>query len=495
MKEGMELALDVAAGRGASYCDVRVQRCRQECLAAREQRLESVTSEEEFGVGVRVLLDGTWGFAAGPRVTPQEIRRLTLEALGVARAKRPLQREPVELAPVPAYRDTWQTPALQDPMRVSLARKADLLLELNRAALEAGADFVHSALHAVAEDKLFASSAGSFIEQRLVRVWPTFQVTAVDRVGGEFKTRDSMAPPLSAGYEAVEAAGLVEEAARAAEEARMMLTAVAVEPGRRDLILHPTNLWLVLHESTAHATELDRVLGYEANYAGTSFATPEKLGRFRYGAPLVHIFADRTQPRGLATVGYDDEGVRAGRWPLVQDGVLVDYQTTREQVLWPEYRAARAVASLPPRTESHGCSSADSYRSVQFQRIPNVSLAPGPVRMSLEDLIADTDEAILIYGDGSWSIDHQRYNFQFGGQTFWEVRRGKVRRMLRDVAYQASTQEFWNACDAIGSEEHFFLGGSFYCGKGEPLQLNGVSHGCAPARFRSITVLNTGRRT
>jgi TldD protein len=267
-----------------------------------------------------------------------------------------------------------------------------------------------------------------------------------------------------------------------------------VEPGRRDIILHDTNLWLVIHESVAHATELDRVLGFEANFAGTSFATLEKLGRLQFGSPRVNLFADRTQPTGLATVGYDDEGVRSRRWDIIKDGVLVDYQTTREQAAWPDYLDARRTAGLGDPQGSHGTSYADAFSSVQFQRIPNVSLAPGPEPLSLDELVADTEDAILIYGDGSWSIDQQRYNFQFGGQTFWEVKRGKVTRMLRDVAYQSNTQELWNACDAICSQEHYRLGGSFFCGKGEPGQAAAVSHGCAPARFRNINVLNTGRQ-
>jgi TldD protein len=494
MKDLTDIALDAAQAGGASYCDVRIQRQRLEMITAREEKLEGISSTESYGAGVRVLLDGTWGFAASAGVSGPELAGLARSALHIARANRALQNQPVQLAPVAAYRDTWRTPVEQDPFAMSVSSKVDLLLDVNRAALEAGGDFVHSHLYSVHEWKYFASSSGSNIEQDLVRIWPSFSVTAVDRHSGEFKTRSSMAPSSATGYELTRRWDLVAEAARAAEEARCMLGAATVEPGRRDLILHPTNLWLTIHESVGHATELDRVLGFEANYAGTSFATLDKIGRYRYGSPIVNFYADRTQPTGLATVGYDDEGVRSTRWDLVRDGILVDYQTVREQASSRPYLEARRAAGLAPPDGSYGCSYADSFHTTQIQRMPNVSLQPGAATLSLEDIVADTDDGILVRGDGSWSIDQQRYNFQFGGQTFWEVKRGKITRMLRDVAYQSNTQEFWNSCDAIASAEHYELNGSFFCGKGEPTQLSAVSHGCAPARFRQIRVLNTGSK-
>jgi TldD protein len=254
-----------------------------------------------------------------------------------------------------------------------------------------------------------------------------------------------------------------------------------VEPGSRDLVLHPSNLWLTIHESVGHPTELDRAIGMEANYAGTSFLTPDKRGSFKFGSDIVNLVADKTQDKALATCGFDDEGVPTKRWHLIKDGIFVDYQTTREQ------------AHILGHKESHGCSYAQSWADVPFQRMPNVSLEPGKKPLTLSQLIADTEDAILIKGRGSYSIDHQRYNFQFGGQTYYEIKNGKIAGMLKDVAYQARTPDFWNSCDAICSAEEYVLGGSFNDGKGEPGQSNAVSHGCPPARFRKINILNTGK--
>jgi TldD protein len=258
-------------------------------------------------------------------------------------------------------------------------------------------------------------------------------------------------------------------------------SAPSVEPGVRDLILHPTHLWLTIHESIGHPTELDRAMGLEANFAGTSFLTPDKLGSFRVGSDIVTFHAEKTHPGSLATTGYDDDGVAAMEWPLVEKGVFVDYQTTRDQAAWIG------------RDRSYGTSYAESWGSVAFQRMPNVNLVPGPQPLSLDELIADTEDGILIKGRGSYSIDHQRYNFQFGGQLFYEIKNGKVARMINDVAYQARTPDFWQACDAICDEREYDVGGSFSDGKGEPVQSNPVSHGCSPARFRRINVLNTKR--
>jgi len=266
------------------------------------------------------------------------------------------------------------------------------------------------------------------------------------------------------------------------EQAVEKLRAPSVEPGRRDLVLCPTNLWLTIHESIGHPTELDRALGYEADFAGTSYATPDQIGKLRIGAPFLSFYADKITPGGLATCGYDDDGVKTERWELVKGGVLADFQTTRDQAGWIHEQA------------SHGCSYADSYASVPFQRMPNVSLRPAPGRRSLNDLVAGTDDGILIVGNGSWSIDHQRLNFQFGGQAFWEIKGGKKTRMLRDVAYQANTLEFWHACDELGGADAWRMGGTIYDGKGEPEQNNPVSHGCPPARFRKINIINTNAR-
>jgi TldD protein len=315
-----------------------------------------------------------------------------------------------------------------------------------------------------------------------VRSFPSFTVTATDRATGDFQTRGALGGPQQMGYEYLENHDWIGEAEQAGNESVQKLKAKSVEPGKYDLVLHPTHLWLTIHESTGHSTELDRSLGWEANFAGTSFLTPDKAGKFQFGSKIVNIVADRTQPAGLATVGFDDDGVAAQRWHLVKDGVFVDWQTTRD------------VAAQVGRKTSYGCTHADSWGSVPFPRMPNVSLEPAQENVSLDDLIGGVEKGVLIYGNGSFSIDQQRYNFQFGGQVFWEINDGKKGQMLRDVAYQSRTPDFWGACDGLGGRESYMLSGSFTDGKGEPQQVNAVSHGCPPARFREINVLNTDPR-
>ncbi|MBI3932797.1 MAG: TldD/PmbA family protein [Acidobacteria bacterium] len=474
-------ALDTAKAKGAGYADVRVARFLRQSINTREQRVTNVAQSESFGVGVKVLVDGTWGFAASSRVEPDEVDRVAERAVAIARANHAAQERPVVLAPTRAFKDAWQTPAMKDPFKIPIGPKVDLLLAINAEALKVkGAAFCNSSLFFNKEEKLFLSTEGSEIDQTLLRVLPTFTVTAVDRAAGKFKTRSTLAEPMGSGYEYVEGWPWKEEAAKAAEQAVQKLTARGVTPGKHDLVLAPSNLWLTIHESVGHPTELDRALGYEANYAGTSFLTTDKLGKLRFGSPVVGFVADRTQKDALATCGYDDEGVPAGEWDLVKDGVFVDYQTTREQAAWIG------------RDRSYGCSYADSWGSVPFQRMPNVSLRRGSDRVTLDELIADTKQGIFIEGNASYSIDQQRYNFQFSGELFWEIKDGKIAGMLEDVAYQAVTTDFWNACDRICSEG-YALGGSFFDGKGEPGQSNAVSHGCAPARFRQIDVINTAR--
>jgi TldD protein len=287
--------------------------------------------------------------------------------------------------------------------------------------------------------------------------------------------------PTGQGYEYCRQYPLLDDARQAGEDAVEKLAAKSIEPGVRDLIIHPSHAWLVIHESIGHATELDRALGFEANYAGTSFVTPDTLGSLQYGSDVVTVIGDRTERHGLATVGYDDEGVAATSVDIIRDGVFVGYQTTREQAGWVGDE------------HSHACAYADSHMHVPMQRMPNVSLMPGKNKLTPDDLIAGVDDGVLIKGDGSWSIDQQRRNFQFGGQLFYEIKGGKIVGMLRDVAYQSMTLDFWNACDAVCSEEYYELGGSYFCGKAQPSQIAPVSHGSAPARFRGINFINTKR--
>ncbi|MCA9678495.1 MAG: TldD/PmbA family protein [Kofleriaceae bacterium] len=477
-----DVALDAARSAGATYADVRIADYRTQGLWSREARVESISEAQDRGFGVRVIADGTWGFAASGLVTHDEVVRVARRAVTLAKVNARLQREPVVLAPVEAQRAVWATPIRRDPFDVALDDKTALLLGINAAAMAVpGVSFCESGMWFVREHKFFASTDGSYIEQTLHRCQPWFEVTSIDAKQGSFQTRSTLAHPRSAGYEYFEDHPWTEEAAQAGEDAVAKHSAPSVEPGVRDLILHPTHLWLTIHESIGHPTELDRAVGLEANFAGTSFLTVDKLGQYEFGSELVTAHGEKTHPGSLATCGFDDDGVPTTEAPLIERGRFVGYQTTRDQAAW--IGADRST----------GTSYADSWGTVAFQRMPNVNLLPGARPLSLADLIADTEDAILIKGDGSWSIDHQRYNFQFGGQLFYEVKHGKITRMINDVAYQARTPDFWHACDAICDESEYYVGGTFSDGKGEPGQANAVSHGCAPARFRGVNVLNTKR--
>lgn len=478
-----DIALATAKKAGASYADIRLCRYANEFLFAREDRVQRIDNSTNFGFGVRVLVGGTWGFASSSTVSEQQVQRIATAAAEIAKANISIQKNKVELETLPAYSDVWTMPMKVDPFSVSTADKAALLLSINATAQKAGADFCSSQLFFVKEEKYFASSYGSYIEQSRVRSYPSFTVTAVDKKNGRFETRDSFAAPAGKGYDYITGYDFTSEAAKASEEARKKLTAKSVAPGKYDLVIHPTNLWLTIHESVGHPTELDRALGYEANYAGTSFVTTEKLGKLKYGSDLVTIVGDRSQAGGLATVGYDDDGVKTkgAEFNIVKDGKFENYQMAMGQ------------AALIGRERSNGCAFADSWSTFPIQRMPNISLQPSPKDVKLDELFSGIKDGIFIMGDGSWSIDQQRYNFQFGGQVFYEIKNGKLGGMLRDVAYQGNTIEFWNACDAVGGESEYFLGGTFNCGKGQPGQGAPVSHGAVPARFRNITVLNTER--
>jgi TldD protein len=501
-KQLADIALNTSRSLGATYTDVRIGRYLNQFITTRENKVQNIVNTESFGVGVRVIANGTWGFAATNDVTEAGVRKATERAVAIAKANAKFQKEPVKLAPEKGYGEvTWNTPIQKNAFDVPVSEKADLLLRANAAALKAGASFVNSNLFLVNEQKYFASSEGSYIDQDIHRIWPTFTVSAVDRASNKFKSRDSLSAPLGMGYEYLipkaedrvkGAAGLtlyrytydiVEDAALAAQQAKEMLSARSVEPGKYDLVLEPNHLGLTIHESVGHPLELDRILGYEANYAGTSFATLDKLksGTFNYGSKQVNIFADKTQPYSLGAVGYDDEGVKTKRWDLIKDGVFVNVEAIRDQV------------HIVGQNESHGCCYAQSWNDVQFQRMPNVSLAPGKEPYSIDQMISGVDKGIYIAGRGSYSIDQQRYNFQFGGQVFYEIKGGKIAGMLTDVAYQANTQEFWNSCVKCCDEKDYRLFGSFFDGKGQPSQVSAVSHGSSTSRFNGVNVINTGR--
>jgi TldD protein len=499
-----DTAMDAAKKAGASYCDVRIGRYLNQYITTRDLNVESVTNTESSGVGVRVIAGGAYGFAATNAMTPDAVANAARQAVAIARANARLQTEPVRLAPVKGVGEVaWSTPFTRDWRTVPVKQKAEMLIAANKAGLDAGASFMTANLFQVNQQKYFASTDGSYIDQDIHRLWAPINATAVDKASGKFRSRAGLAPPVGMGYEyfdarpehKIRAAGgvatlykggydIVEEARNAGRQAREKLTAKSVDPGKYDLVLAPENLFLTIHESVGHPTELDRVLGYEANYAGTSFCTLDKWESkaFKFGSDKVNIVGEKTAPGSLGAVAYDDEGVPAKRWDIIKDGILVNYQATRDQ------------AHIIGEKESHGCSYADSWSKVQFQRMPNVSLQAGSARLTPDQMVKDVKKGIYILGRGSYSIDQQRYNFQFGGQLYFEIRDGKIGQMLEDVAYQSNTQDFWNACSAICDERDWRMSGSFFDGKGQPSQVSAVSHGSSTTRFNGINVINTGRK-
>jgi len=501
-KQMADAALNVAKGLGATYTDVRIGRYLNQFISTRENKVQNIVNTESFGVGVRVIVKGTWGFAATNEVTPDGVKKATERAVAIAKANSKFQKEPVVLAPVSGYGEvSWNTPIQKNSFEVPVSEKVDLLLRTNNGATKNGASFANSNLFQVNEQKYFASSDGSYIDQDIHRIWPTFTVSVVDRASGKFKARDAMSAPMGMGYEYMipknedkrsgpdgmvlykNSYDIIEDASIAAKQAKEMIAAKSVEPGKYDLVLEPNHLGLTIHESIGHPLELDRILGYEANYAGTSFASLDKLksGTFNYGSKQINIFADKTQVGSLGAVGYDDEGVKCKRWDLIKDGILVNFEAIRDQV------------HILGQKESHGCCYAQSWSDVQFQRMPNVSLAPGKDPYSSEQMIKDVEKGIYIAGRGSYSIDQQRYNFQFGGTVFYEIKNGQIAGMLNDVAYQSNTQEFWNSCVKVCDEKDYRMFGSFFDGKGQPSQISAVSHGSSTSRFNGVNVINTGR--
>ena len=483
------IALEEARRLKATYADIRINRYRSQNVFIRASpdpstgktlEVPGVFDDDSFGFGVRVIADGAWGFAASPVVTSEQIRRIAGEAVTVARANATLRGKPILLAPAKAYRERWTSPFERNPFDVPVAERME---------------FVHAAVTEVKkqtrvfsswsgasfelQDKYFASTEGSSIQQLILQAFTSLGCQAIDQGTGIARYRSYGPPPLEAGWEHVANANFIENARRIREEVLEHLAAPPVKPGKKDLVLLPSHLCLTIHESIGHSTELDRALGYEANFAGTSFLTPDKLGKERVASNLVTFYGDRTTEQGLSTVAYDDDGVKATRFTIIQNGIFKHYQTIREQ------------AHLVGETESGACCYADSWASIPFQRMPNVWLAPGKPGTTLDDLISGVDDGILIEGTGSYSIDQQRYNFQFGGNAFWEIKGGKKLGMISRVAYQSRTTDFWQACDAIAGPSYwqqYGLGGD---GKGEPSQSNAMSHGCAPARFRQINVLQT----
>ena len=501
-KQLADVALNAAKSAGATYADARIGRYLNQFITTREKVVNNVVNTESAGIGIRVIANGTWGFASTSLITPESIAKTAKQAVAIAKANSKFQSEPVQLAPVKGVGEvSWKTPIVKNAFEIPIKDKADMLLEVNNAAMSNGASYITSIFFLVNEQKYFASTEGSYIDQDVHRLWAPFFASAVGKSG--FKQRSSLGNPVGMGFEYLDGKkedkvyvdganigynnsyDMLEDATNAGKQLQKKLKAKSVKPGKYDLVLDPAHLMLTIHESVGHPLELDRVLGYEANFAGTSFATLDKWKskKFQYGSDIVNLVADKTQPHSLGYVGYDDEGVKTKEWDLVKDGILVNYQATRDQV------------HMIDQKESHGCCYSQSWRDVQFQRMSNVSLKPNLEEdLSANDIIKGVEKGIYIAGRGSFSIDQQRYNFQFGGQLFFEIKDGKIVDQIEDVAYQSNTQDFWNSCVQLAGKSDYRVGGSFFDGKGQPPQVSAVSHGCPTTRFNNINVLNTKRK-
>ncbi len=483
LSELADAALTRAAELGCQHADVRIERIREAHRSFRDHALEATTDTQVLGLSVRVVFDGVWGFAAGISLTTTEAARLAERAVATAKVSRPLTPDSVELAEETVVVDgTWVSSYEIDPRTVDESEVQARMLQLNAALLAApGVSHANATLAYVLENKFFANLAGITTTQQRVRLGA--QLTAVSVGDHGFATMRSLAPAVGRGWEYLgqgeRAWDFDAEVAELPELLAAQVAAPSVQAGAYDLVIHPSNLFLTVHESVAHATELDRALGYEAAYAGTSFATFDRLGTLHYGSPAMNVTGDRTVEHGLSTVGWDDEGVGAQQFDIVSDGTLVGFQLNRQ------------MAAEKDLGRSNGCAYADSPGHIPMQRMPNVSLQPAAGGPSTEELIAGVDRGIYVVGDKSWSIDMQRYNFQFTGQRFFRIERGKLAGQLKDVAYQATTTDFWGSLVAVGGEQTYVLGGVLNCGKGQPGQVAPVSHGCPSALFRRVNVLNT----
>lgn len=485
-----DVALQRAADLGVTHADFRFERVRYQDLNVRDGSLLGTRNSVDVGFAVRVVHGGAWGFASGVLLTDDEARSVAERAVEVARVAARMTRVPVELAPEPTYDDvTWVSAYEQDPLEVAVADKAAVLVGFtDRLRAHDAVQHATATLQQVRENKFYADLAGTRTTQQRVRLQPEVTAMGSDARTGVFDSMRSIAPPVGRGWEYLvgsPAQGAWDWDAELAELPDLLaekLAAPSVEAGTYDLVVHPSNLWLTIHESIGHATELDRALGYEANYAGTSFATYDRLGSLAYGSGVMNVTGDRTAEHGLATIGYDDEGVATQSWDIVRDGTLVGYQLDRVMGRQhPELNDGR----------SNGCAYADSPGHIPIQRMANVSLQPAPDGPSTDELIGRVERGIYVVGDNSWSIDMQRYNFQFTGQRFYAIRDGRLDGQLRDVAYQATTTDFWGSMEAVGGPQTYVLGGAFNCGKAQPGQVASVSHGCPTALFRGVRILNT----
>ncbi len=477
MHEIIDRALDTARVRGASYADVRVVHRKEESIDVRSGRLAGVLSHETEGFGVRVLVEGAWGFASSHRLTGVEADHAAAQAVRIARASATALRHRVVLDDRRPSLGRFETPVGEDPFGVPLEQKiAELLAAdatMNRVPR---VTFTDSTYGAQREWKSFGASDGSYTEQVITHTGAAIEANAVE--GDEHQRRsypDAGGAWQGAGYEYVRSMDLAGAAERIATEAVQLLSAPQLPPGRRTIVLHPSQLYLQVHESCGHPTELDRVYGSEASYAGTSFLTTEKLDAgFRYGSDIVDIVADATAPHGMGTFGWDDEGVPAQAVPLVRGGIFVGYLSSRETAPRIGRRSAGAMR-------------ADGWNRIPLIRMTNVNLLPRP-GMSLDDIVADTDDGLFLVSNRSWSIDDRRLNFQFATELAYEIRSGKLGRLFRNATYTGITPQFWASCDAIGDASSYVMLGTPSCGKGEPVQGGHVGHGSSGARFRDVEV-------
>jgi TldD protein len=481
LRELADAALSQAKALGAGHADFRAERIRGQRIGLSDAKLETLSDADDSGLAVRVVVDGTWGFASAVDLTTQAAAEAAREAVEVAKVAAAMNIERIELSPEPAYGDvTWVSAYDIDPFEVSAKEKVDRLAQWS-ADLLAHEAVTHAdaSLFQVKECKFYSDGSTTTTQQR-IRVHPQLMAVAVSP-DGRFDDMRTLAPPAGRGWEYLTGTGwdFPAELAQLPELLAAKLAAPTVKAGRYDLVIDPSNLWLTIHESIGHATELDRALGYEAAYAGTSFATFDKLGKLQYGSPVMHVTGDRIAEHGLSTVGYDDEGVPGQSWDLITNGVLTGYQLDRRMAL------------LKGLGRSNGCAFADSPGHMPLQRMANVSLQPAANGPDTAELIGGVEQGIYILGDKSWSIDMQRYNFQFTGQRFFKIENGKLAGQLKDVAYQATTTDFWNSMEAVGGPQTYVLGGAFNCGKGQPGQVAPVSHGCPAALFRGVRILNT----
>lgn len=472
--EFAELALKRITASGAEYGDIRIQDSTTEQIEGEDHRIASIRDIRDIGFGVRVLYHGAWGFAASSILSLEEVPRIADLAVEIAKGSASVALEKVRLAPEPVHRDRIVTPYRINPFGVPLEKKTDLLLSvmeiLHR---QKGIARSSASLWARRDQKLFVSTEGSHLEFDLLAEQGDCTATALH--DGLFASRSFNTPHLRQGYELIEEADLRREASRVAAQATEKVRSPTVDAGQYDLVLDPEHLSLTIHESCGHPSELDRVLGYEANYAGTSFLTTEKLGTFRYGSRYVNLVADNTEPETLAATGYDDDGVSCQQWDVIRDGIFVGYSTNRE------------VAPKIGATRSRGSNRADGWGSVPIVRIANIGLEPGAA--TVEQLIADVKRGIYIEGHGSYSIDQRRYNFQFGGDAFWLIENGRRTHMVRDVIYHGITPEFWNSCDGVADRSARRRYGFITCGKGQPGQSGWMTHAASTARFRQVQVI------